>query len=95
MNKKTYLIRKNTLRGEYIRIFGAGYWKKGKLICEGDYKMNEAIYTDAPLDIEKALERSTMLDISIDELVKKNQKERAAVISIHENQLIQKQAVSG
>jgi hypothetical protein len=37
--------------------------------------MKEAVYTDAPPDVEKALERGEILDISIDDLIKQNKKE--------------------
>jgi len=36
--------------------------------------MNEVIYTDAPIEIDEALDHSKMLDIFIDDLI--NKKER-------------------
>jgi|GEM_PF-4940558 len=37
--------------------------------------MNDVKYTDAPADVEKALERSKVLDISIDDLIEQNRKD--------------------
>jgi len=52
---------------------------------KGENRMKENIYSDAPADVEKAMERSKVLDISIDELIKKNLKERVTIMIDQEN----------
>jgi len=47
--------------------------------------MKDVAYTDAPTDIEKALERSNVLDISIDDLIKQNKKERVTIMIDRDN----------
>ena len=47
--------------------------------------MKDVVYTDAPTDIEKALERSNVLDISIDDLIKQNKKERVTIMIDRDN----------
>jgi predicted DNA binding CopG/RHH family protein len=47
--------------------------------------MSEIIYTDAPEDVEKALEHSKVLDISIDQLVKQSKKERVTIMIDRKN----------
>jgi hypothetical protein len=56
-----------TVRNGYIRIIGAGYWRK---------------YTDAPAEIERALESATTMDDflpSPSELVRKIEKEKITI----------------
>jgi predicted DNA binding CopG/RHH family protein len=48
-------------------------------------KMSEVIYTDAPTEVEKALTRGKVLDVSISELVRGNKKERITIMIDREN----------
>jgi len=47
--------------------------------------MKDVICTDAPTDIDKALERNKVLDISIDDLIKQNKKERVTIMIDRDN----------
>jgi uncharacterized protein (DUF4415 family) len=47
--------------------------------------MNKIVYTDAPCEVEKALERSVVLDISIEDLIKQSKKERVTIMIDREN----------
>jgi len=47
--------------------------------------MQNNIYTDAPADADAALDRSRMLDITIDDLIKQNRKERVTIMIDREN----------
>jgi predicted DNA binding CopG/RHH family protein len=52
---------------------------------KGETNMNDIAYTDAPPDINEAIERSKVLDISIDQLIKQNKKERITIMLDREN----------
>ena len=47
--------------------------------------MKEVIYTDAPADVAVAMDRGNVLDISIDDLIKHNKKERVTIMIDREN----------
>ncbi|MCL2202759.1 MAG: BrnA antitoxin family protein [Defluviitaleaceae bacterium] len=47
--------------------------------------MGEIIYSDAPADIEEAMARGKVLDISIEDLIKQNKKERITIMIDREN----------
>jgi len=47
--------------------------------------MSEVIYTDAPPEVDEALERGRILDISLDDLIKQQRKERVTIMIDQEN----------
>jgi len=47
--------------------------------------MNNTLYTDVPTDVDEALMRSKVLDITIDDLIKQNRKERVTIMIDKEN----------
>jgi len=47
--------------------------------------MDNIEYTDAPKEVDEALMRSKVLDITIDDLIKQNRKERVTIMIDKEN----------
>jgi predicted DNA binding CopG/RHH family protein len=67
--------------------------EKAKNCMKGEHKMSEVIYTDAPADVEEAMERGKVLDISVEDLIKRNKKERITIMIDSENlEFFRKQA---
>jgi len=52
---------------------------------KGEVNMDNIEYTDAPKDVNEALMRSKVLDITIDDLIKQNRKERVTIMIDKEN----------
>jgi len=52
------LTVRSTMRSRAIRIFGAGYWSKGKVRYEKNTILDDMYYTDAPRDVNEAFDRA-------------------------------------
>ena len=52
---------------------------------KGKIDMDNIVYTDAPKDVAEALMRSEVLDITMDDLIKQNRKERITIMIDKEN----------
>jgi len=47
--------------------------------------MSEVVYTDAPPEVDEALDRGRILDISLDDLIRQQRKERVTIMIDRDN----------